>query len=173
MLCYFPNCPVKTPYLQMRCFWILKYFERCIATKLKTFSQFMKSFEEKLFPLCRGAALICAVAVAAAVALQRSFHPLKGPWMQDLGMLRGLRQFLKWGYNIRRIYEKAKMIENVSLAAFHKVDKLSSNSTTHKIDWFFKGVWRLYLSLHHFAGDCCWCGCSDIQYVAVEVWSLL
>lgn len=61
----------------------------------------MKSFEEKLFPLCGGAALICAVAVAvavavaAAVALQRSFHPLKGPWMQDLGMLRGLRQFLK------------------------------------------------------------------------------
>lgn len=37
----------------------------------------MKRFEEKLFPLCGAAGLVCTVVVA--VALQGSFHPGERP----------------------------------------------------------------------------------------------
>ena len=46
-------------------------------------------------------------------------------------------------YNLCRIDKKARITENLSKTTFYSVYKVSPNSATHRIVWYFKGVWVL------------------------------
>lgn len=62
-------------------------------------------------------------------------------------MLSGLQHLLDQG----RMNKEAQMIRNWSETAFHRVNKVSHNSTSNKIEPFFKG------SLENFSlsSPCC------------------
>ena len=82
----------------------------------------------------------------------------------------------KWGYNIHRIYLRARIIKNLSETALHAVFKVSPDSTTHIIERFNKGAWGVSLPPHLPAGPVCSrCGCCDsncIKSLLVTIYML-
>lgn len=71
--------------------------------------------------------------------------------VEKLRMLRGLRQHLKRGYRLCVIYKRVQIIKSLSETALHNVSKISPNSTIHKIEQFYKGIWGISLPLHCLA----------------------
>lgn len=50
---------------------------------------------------------------------------------------------IKTRLNICRIYNKARTIKSLSEKALCKVYKAPPHSATHKMEWFYKGVWGI------------------------------
>lgn len=83
----------------------------------------------------------------------------------------------KWGYNIRRVFETARKVTNLSETAPQAVFKVSPDSTTHKIERFNKGAWEVSHHSYLPAGPVCSrCGCLDSNcmkslLVTIYMWS--
>lgn len=62
--------------------------------------------------------------------------------------LRGVKKTIIWRNSecTCRMY-KGRKIRNMSETVFHKVDKVSPNSTTHKVNRFYKGVFISFMLL--------------------------